>query len=303
MSRSFHGGPDYVFGQRMLAMCTGIGLTQEGLATLLGITRKAIGRWETGETYPKASHLQALLALALQHGVFPAGQEEEEIRAFWRAAHQKVLLDERWLQELLSRPSPTPTQTASEPSSAAGQDSAVATEKIALWTVPFARNPHFTGRDELLEQLMQQLTPPASDQPTTLHRAALTQAQVIKGLGGIGKTQTAVEYAYRARELGRYTHTLWIAAASEETILTSFVTLAAQLPAFASAAETDQRKLVAAVIRWLEECQEPWLLIMDNAEVVLQKIKAQQIEAHMNKFHEGKMQNIHLFSAAIILVP
>ncbi|EFH84689.1 hypothetical protein Krac_5789 [Ktedonobacter racemifer DSM 44963] len=41
----------------------------------------------------------------------------------------------------------------------------------------------------------------------------------------------------------------------------------------------------------------------EEKKVVLQKIKAQQIEAHMNKFHEDKMQNIHLFSAAMILVP
>ncbi len=43
------------FGQRMLA--------QEGLAAVLGITRKAVGRWEAGETYPKAAHLPTLLAL------------------------------------------------------------------------------------------------------------------------------------------------------------------------------------------------------------------------------------------------
>ncbi len=30
--------------------------------------------------------------------------------------------------------------------------------------------------------------------------------------------------------------------------------------------ETDQRKLVAAIIRWLEQCVQPWLLIFDNAD-------------------------------------
>src|SRR5207248_1578704 len=53
--------------------------------------------------YPKADRLKHFIALALQQHVFMAGNEAEEIRALWRAAHQKVLLDESWLQELLSQ--------------------------------------------------------------------------------------------------------------------------------------------------------------------------------------------------------
>src|SRR6266567_232977 len=266
MKRSFYSEADYAFGQAMLTLRTSIGLTQAGLAELLGVSRRAIGKWEAGGSYPKASHLKALLAFAVGQGAFPAGREEKEIRAFWHAAHQKVLLDERWLSELLVRPSPVPAGGAGEPSSAAGQRSAAASQELALWTIPFARNPHFTGRDELLSELTAQLSPQEAGQPTALRRAALTQAQVIKGLGGIGKTQTAVEYAYRAREQGRYTHTLWIAAASEEALLASFAALAELLPGVASSGERDQRKLVAAVVRWLEQCPQPWLLIVDNAE-------------------------------------
>src|SRR6266571_5239286 len=266
MKRSFYSEADYAFGQAMLTLRTSIRLTQAGLAELLGVSRRAIGQWEAGGSYPEASHLKALLAFAVGQGAFPAGREEEEIRAFWHAAHQKVLLDERWLSELLVRPSPVPAGGAGEPSPAAGQRSAAASQELALWTIPFARNPHFTGRDELLSELTAQLSPQEAGQPTALRRAALTQAQVIKGLGGIGKTQTAVEYAYRAREQGRYTHTLWIAAASEEALLASFAALAELLPGVASSGERDQRKLVAAVVRWLEQCPQPWLLIVDNAE-------------------------------------
>ena len=39
--------------------------------------------------------------LGVELRVFAAGREAEEIRALWRAAHQKVLLDEQWLQGLL----------------------------------------------------------------------------------------------------------------------------------------------------------------------------------------------------------
>nr|MDQ2716730.1 tetratricopeptide repeat protein [Chloroflexota bacterium] len=133
-----------------------------------------------------------------------------------------------------------------------------------VWNVPYRRNPHFTGRDELLNRLEQQLSSKVQEHRTT----TLTQPQAMKGLGGIGKTQIAVEYAYRSRERGLYTHTLWVNAASEEALVTSFVALAELLPAFPAKGETDQWKLVKAIIRWMEQCREQWLLIFDNADDV-----------------------------------
>ena len=56
--------------------------------------------------------------------------------------------------------------------------------------IPFERNPLFTGREEILERLHTAL----SAGKTT----ALTQA--ISGMGGIGKTQAAVEYAYKYQD-------------------------------------------------------------------------------------------------------
>lgn len=97
---------DYAFGQRILTLRMQIGLTQTGLAELLHLTKRAVGEWEAGSAYPKMEHLKALITLALQHGAFAAGQEAEEIRALWQAAHQKVLLDERWLQELVQSTQP-----------------------------------------------------------------------------------------------------------------------------------------------------------------------------------------------------
>ena len=66
---------------------------------------------------------------------------------------------------------------------------------------------------------------------------------------------------------GRYRHTIWISAASEETILTSFVELARLfIPKLVEQEETNQRSLVAILLRWLEQCMQPWLLIFDNAD-------------------------------------
>jgi WD40 repeat protein/transcriptional regulator with XRE-family HTH domain len=103
MKRFSYREQDYVFGQAMLSLRTALGLTQAGLAEFLGVSRKAVGGWESGGSYPKAEHLKGLLTLAARQQAFPAGREAEEIRAFWQAAHQKVLLDESWLSALLSQ--------------------------------------------------------------------------------------------------------------------------------------------------------------------------------------------------------
>jgi tetratricopeptide (TPR) repeat protein len=127
-------------------------------------------------------------------------------------------------------------------------------QPVLVWNVPFRRNPFFTGREQLLAQLHENLTQAGA--------AALTQAQAISGLGGIGKTQTAVEYAYRYRE--EYQAVLWVTAATQNTLTIDFVTLAAALD-LPQKNEQDQNIIVAAVKRWFEE-HVNWLLILDNAD-------------------------------------
>src|SRR5260370_24441185 len=92
MKRSFYGEADYAFGQAMLTLRTSIGLTQAGLDELLGVSRRAIGKWEAGGSYPKVSHVKALLAFAVGQPAFPAGREEEEIRVSCHAAPPQTLL-------------------------------------------------------------------------------------------------------------------------------------------------------------------------------------------------------------------
>ncbi len=109
MKRFSYSERDYAFGQIMLALRTTIGLTQAGLGDLLGVSRRAVARWEAGSSYPTVERLKQLITLGVQQQAFPAGRQEEEIRALWHAAHQKLLLDEAWLAALLGRPRPALT--------------------------------------------------------------------------------------------------------------------------------------------------------------------------------------------------
>src|ERR1700676_2952137 len=57
-----------------------------------------------------------------------------------------------------------------------------------IWTIPYPRNPFFTAREDMLDPLHTNLLAKKA--------TVLTQPQAINGLGGIGKTQIAVEYAH-----------------------------------------------------------------------------------------------------------
>jgi tetratricopeptide (TPR) repeat protein/transcriptional regulator with XRE-family HTH domain len=125
---------------------------------------------------------------------------------------------------------------------------------MSIWNVPYRRNPFFTGREEILVNLFSALN--------STKRAALTQAKAISGLGGIGKTQIAVEYAYRYRDC--YDAMLWVTASSRDTLITEFVLLAVLLD-LPERYEQDQEIVLTAVKRWLV-AHNNWLLILDNVE-------------------------------------
>lgn len=122
------------------------------------------------------------------------------------------------------------------------------------WHVPYRRNPFFTGREEVLHALHQHLT---SGQPL-----ALTRSPAISGPGGIGKTQLALEYAYRSRQ--DYRHVFWINATTRELLLAGLTDLAARLHLPVPGA-IDPREMVQAARQWLA-VQAGWLLILDNAD-------------------------------------
>jgi tetratricopeptide (TPR) repeat protein/transcriptional regulator with XRE-family HTH domain len=122
------------------------------------------------------------------------------------------------------------------------------------WSVPFPRNPFFTGREAILSTLHQHL---GADQAV-----ALSQSSALHGLGGVGKTQIALEYAYQ--HALDYRAVFWVSAETEEQIRSSLVRIAEVLhvPEYE---RKDQQRAIAAVQRWLI-IHGQWLLIWDNVE-------------------------------------
>jgi hypothetical protein len=115
-----------------------------------------------------------------------------------------------------------------------------------IWGVPIARNRYFTGRRDLLAQL----------------RASLSDRRVVAmyGLGGVGKTQIALEYCF---EYGHEYHVVWWVRAEEIPALTM------DLAALGSKLGLDDSRgagaTASAAKAWLEQHRD-WLLVLDNAQ-------------------------------------
>ena len=118
------------------------------------------------------------------------------------------------------------------------------------------RIPVFTGRVEELERLDAILIKDnAAAVGQTIGLAA------VQGLGGVGKTALAIEYAYRFRRL--YEGVCWCPAETRVGLLSSLAGLLVLL-GVPAAEEADVEKAAKAALRRLAEQRAPWLLIYDN---------------------------------------
>jgi tetratricopeptide (TPR) repeat protein len=123
-----------------------------------------------------------------------------------------------------------------------------------LLTLPSPRNPFFLGREDLLVQVHRQLHAGQT--------MALSQPPALSGLGGVGKTQVALEYAYRHAE--NYQAVFWVRADSRDALVAGFLEIAHTLH-LPEQDERDQAVIVSAVKRWFLQHHD-WLLILDNAD-------------------------------------
>lgn len=119
-----------------------------------------------------------------------------------------------------------------------------------IWKMP-ARNPNFTGRAKELAELRRRMT---SGSPVTV--------QTVHGLGGVGKTQLAVEYAYA--HAADYDLVWWIAAEESAAIPDQFEALGDRLGLQPGGGPEALRERVHAALRGVAG----WLLVFDNADKV-----------------------------------
>ena len=122
-----------------------------------------------------------------------------------------------------------------------------------IWQVP-TRNAAFTGRVEVLEQLHDRLagTSMAVVSPLALH-----------GLGGVGKTQVALEYAHRY--MADYDAIWWIPAEQDELINGALAPMAQSLGVRSRDSIPETAQAVREALR-LGRPYDRWLLIFDNAD-------------------------------------
>ena len=114
------------------------------------------------------------------------------------------------------------------------------------------RNRNFSGRDGLMERIHGDLQ--------TASAAAVVPTEAVHGLGGIGKTELATEYAHRFGS--DYDITWWIPAEQPTAASAALAALARKLGVPEAA---DSSQMVDALFDALR-ARDRWLLIYDNAE-------------------------------------
>jgi len=115
----------------------------------------------------------------------------------------------------------------------------------------------FTGRADELDRLDAILM---HDKPAAVTQAAVGRA-ALQGMGGVGKTSLAIEYAHRFK--GLYAGVCWCPAETRTGLLSALAGLAVTLGA-ATAEEADVGKAAKAALRRLAEQRATWLLVYDN---------------------------------------
>lgn len=121
----------------------------------------------------------------------------------------------------------------------------------SIWMVPLPRNLRFVGRERELKHLSRRLREPSS-----------TGRTVITGLGGVGKSQIALELAFRFRESYSQCSVFWVTAADVESLDQAYVNIAREL----GLGNLEPKPAKTGVKNYLDKTKNLWLLIVDNAD-------------------------------------
>src|SRR5579859_1957154 len=238
---------DYAFGLLIQTLRSTIGLSQAGLGERLRISRRAVAEWEGGLSYPKAERLKELISLGMQQHAFPAGREEQEIRALWKAAHQKVLLDEAWLHDLLAPPVPLQLFPQNEPTVNGGR--AATGSPVRFQNLPPLLTP-LIGREQQEQAISALLLRPE------------VRLLTLTGTAGIGKTRLAQKVTTDLIEA--FTHgvcLVQLAPLSDADLVVSTIAQTLGLR------DVKERSLFESLKAFLRD--KHLLLLLDNFEQIL----------------------------------
>lgn len=147
--------------------------------------------------------------------------------------------------------------------------------------LPFTKNAHFTGRDDLIDMIDSEI------------RSRVSKIIVLYGMGGIGKTQIALEYVHT--HYAEYNSVFWVDGTSKETATLGFRSIAQRLVSHHATNATYQKpdyaqigrllgigleedgqlsvkgdtteRILEAVKRWYcAKENQNWLLVLDNVD-------------------------------------
>ena len=137
-----------------------------------------------------------------------------------------------------------------------GRPNTVQDEIMCMNNLP-EQNRYFCGRVEVLQDIDSLLEKKKKD--------TVSICQTISGLGGIGKTQLSIEYAYKYHY--RYKTCIWfIDAESGSSVYNCFCDFAQHFNLFLPL-NYNSKDLQCAIKTWLSE-NRSWLLIFDNLEIM-----------------------------------
>lgn len=254
---------NYAVGQALLTLRSRAKFTQAELAAQLGLHRRSVQKWETGESYPTAENLRALLTVLLARQAFTPDQEQAEAMALWHQVSQAAPpnfppFDVQWFELLLATHHDIPAHTLITTSADTSQAKIAGPTVVSLdgATIP-QRFPSpatsLIGRSAELSIIANRLANPACRLLTLL------------GPGGIGKTRLAS--ATLAAQRANFRDGVTGVSLSGVNTAQQLITTLGDALGFALTEQADQQQ---QLLTYLAPRQQ--LLLLDDFEHLLEHV-------------------------------